>query len=139
MPVYYTEFHVNQLQPEAAEQSGLSASLATNIFYDVVNRLSYVVNGDPRRINRHQYNDPVNPTWIEYTAQLTPEGANSVGLALEIDGKHIIFHGNTDPGPKEIAILQQSMKLFQEALDERQIKYKIKTFTAYCGPGPGGA
>jgi len=139
VPVRYIEIHANQLQAEAAAQSGLSASLATNIFYAVVNRLSQTVIADPRRINRHQFTDPARPAWIEYTARLTPEGVNSIGLALDMDGKHIVFRGHTDPGPKEMAILQQSMKLFQEALDERQIKYKIETFTAYGGPAHGGA
>lgn len=128
IPVRITEIRVAQKGPEHARHAGLSASVATNLFYDVASRLDSLGRVNPL----HQsHADSTKPTSVEYEVTFTPEDASTVGLTMEIDGKHIIFRGDTDVDPKSLAALQKAMKLCREALDKRQIKYKVRTFTAH--------
>jgi hypothetical protein len=126
--VHVTEIRAVQTDAESSGHAGLSASVATNVFYDVASRL-----GDLGRVNSpHQYSDPTKPAWIEYAVQFTPEGASSVDLTMDMDGKHIIFRGETDiDEPKSIAALQKAMKRCQDSLDKRRIKYTVRTFTTH--------
>jgi len=126
IPVRITEIRAVQTGGEDARHAGLSASAATNLFYDVASRLDSLGRVNPP----HQcHPDSTKPTSVEYEVSFTPEGASTVGLTMEIDGKHVIFRGDTDVDPKSLAALQKAMTLCRESLDKRQIKYRVRTFT----------
>ena len=128
IPVRITEIRVVQRDAGYAGHAGISASAATNLFYDVASRLDNFGRVNPP----HQsHPDSTKPTSVEYEVSFTPEGASTVGLALEIEGKHVIFRGDTDVDPKSLAALQKAMMLCRESLDKRQIKYKVRTFTEH--------
>lgn len=127
MPERVIEISAVQTEGESPGHARLSPALATNSLHDVVSRLGaagYVV-------YTHEHPDPANPMRLDYGFSFTPEGAYTIDVTLSMDGKHIIFHGESDPSPKSVAALQQAMKLCRESLDERQIKYKVRTFTTH--------
>lgn len=121
------EISAVQTEQESSGHAGLSPSVATNLFYNVASRLGSLGYVNPP----HQHGDPTKPTWIEYSVQFTPPGANSVELTMDIDGKHITFHGMTDTEPESLMSLQKAMKLCRDALDERQVEYKVRVFATH--------
>ncbi len=121
------EIRAVQTQTKSSGHAGLSASVATNLFHDIASRLGSLGHVNPP----HQYRVPTNPAWVEYAVQFTPEGASSVDLTMEIDGKYITFCGETDIESESVAALQKAMKLCREALDELQVKYKVRIHTTH--------
>lgn len=125
VPVRVIEVSAAQTETEPSGPAGLSAAVATNLFYDVTGRLGR----SPANAPQQDYPDPKRPKWIEYAAQFTPEGGQTIDLTLDMDGKQITFRGITGlDDPKSIAALQTVMKLYEESLDERHIRYKVGTF-----------
>ena len=120
------EIRATQNEAATSGHAGLSASVATNVFHDVAGRL-----GPLGYVNSpHHHNpDPANPAWVEYAVSFTPPGASSVDLTMDLDGKHVTFHGETDDDPPSVTALEKAMTLCRQALDERRIKYRVHTFT----------
>ena len=114
-----------QTTAESPSSAGLSPSLATNLFHEVLSRLRSAGYVAPT----HEQRDSANPTRVEYDSQLTAIGASSVDLTLVLDGKHVTFSGDTDLEPESVAELQKVIKLYRDSLDARQIKYRVRTFT----------
>ena len=116
-----------QTNGESPAQAWISPLLATNLFHDVLGRLGsagYIA-------STHESRNPANPVWVEYDCQFTQKSAFSFYLTLETDGKHISFRGITGLDKEGLAALQKAVKLYREALDERQIKYKVRTHITY--------
>lgn len=127
MADHVIEIRAAQREGEPPGYAGLSASVATNLFYDVASRLGSLGFSNPP----HHYNLP-DPARVEYAVQFTPEDSSSVDVTMDMDGKHIIFRGETDADDRaSIAALQKAMKLYQESLDERHIVYQVRTFTTH--------
>src|SRR5690242_6423144 len=85
IPVRITEIRAVQTDAESSGHAGLSTSMATNLFHEVASRLGSLGHVNPP----HQYSDPTRPAWVEYAVSFTPEGAGSVDLTMDLDGKHI--------------------------------------------------
>lgn len=116
-----------QTKTESSSHGALSASDATHLFQDVASRLGTL--GRVNRLHHHQV-DPTKPDSIEFNVSFTPRGATTVDLTMDMDGKHIIFRGEADAGDREsIAAMRKAMKLLQESLDARNIKYMAREFT----------
>jgi len=114
-----------QTTGESRSPAGVSPSLATNLFREVLSRLAssgYVT-------ATHEQRDPANPMRVEYDSQFTATGSSSVDLTLVLDGKHVTFSGDTDSEPESVAELHKVVKLYRDSLDTRQIKYRVRTFT----------
>ena len=127
MTDHVIEIRAAQREGKPPGHAGLSAAVATNLFYDVASRLGSLGFANPP----HHYNLP-DPARIEYAVQFTPEGSSSVEVTMDIDGKHIIFRGETDADDRaRVAALQKAMNLYQESLDERHIIYQVRTFTTH--------
>ena len=113
----------------------ISPLLATNLFLDIGDQLDC-------RTYPHAYPlDPANPAKLEYAASYTLKGASTVSLVLNLDGKHDIFHADVDLDPASVAALQKVMKLCEQFLDERQIKYTVHSYTShlYMIPSAGSS
>jgi hypothetical protein len=107
---------------------GLSASAATNVLHEVKSRLTSLLG---YTVYENKYPSQENPGGIEYSLHFTPEGASSVDITLDMDGKHVVFRGDTDTDAASEAALQKAMNLFQEALDERGVRYRVRSFTVH--------
>jgi hypothetical protein len=112
-------------ETESSGAAGLSASVATNLFHDLATHFGRL----GRVLYENHYGNPRRPTWVEYSVHFTPDEANSVDLFMDIDGEHITFRGMTEP--ETIAALQKAMKLCRESLDERRIKYTVRTYETH--------
>jgi hypothetical protein len=125
LPLQVVEISAVQTETESSAHGGLSAPVATNLFNDVASRLGSL--GSVGYLTHY----PTKPTCVEYTVTFTPPGANTVDLYMDIDGKNITFRGETDTDPKSVAALQKAMTLYRGALDERQVKYEVRTYTTH--------
>src|SRR5437899_1088615 len=129
IPTYrVVEVSAVRIEAESPRTEGLPAALAVDLFRDVANRLGFVVNGP------HQ--DPRTPMVVVYGAHATREKpVRSVFVTLFMNGKRISFLSSLDGTTAEFAAAQNAAKLFQEALDERNIKYTVATRAAwFWGP-----
>ena len=122
------EISVVQTKGESPGHAGLSPAQTTKLLHEVVSRLGSA----GCVVYTHEHPDQANPNQLDYGFSFTPEGAYTVDVDTSMDGKHITFHGETDVDPNSIAALQKVMKLCRESLDERQIKYHLRTFTAHA-------
>jgi len=122
------EIRTAQIEIEPSSSAGLSATLATDIFLDIANHLGFVVDGPHR--------DPRTPMEDGYSAHsIAKKGTSMVFLDLLIDGKHISFLCSMDATTEEFGAAQRDAKLFQEALDKRNIKYTVATRASwFWGP-----
>ena len=117
-----------RIEAESPRSEGLPATLAVDLFRDVANRLGLVVDGP--------HGDPRTPTLVVYGAHATGEKATRrVFLTLMMDGKRISFLSRLYGTTEEFVAAQKAAKLFQEALDERNVKYTAATRAAWLwGP-----
>jgi hypothetical protein len=107
-----------EIVPVAAGHNSLSVSEATNVFLSVAQRLGYVVGGP--------HLDPRTPGFIDYGAHSTPgKDLPMVFLTLLADGPRIDFLVSMDATMKEFAAAQSDAKLFQDALDQRGVRYTV--------------
>ena len=127
IPVRVTEISAVRTYAESSVHDGLSVSVATKVFQEVTSHLGTLGRANPP----HEYTDPSRPGWVEHAVQFTPEGANSVDLTMDVDGRYIIFRGTTDIEPESLAALQKAMKLCRESLDKRRIKDEVRTHTTH--------
>jgi hypothetical protein len=128
LSVRVIEIRVTRTEADFPDHPGLSAVVATNLFQEAASRLDSL-----GRVNSvHHYNpEPSKPAFVEYAVSFTPEGAYTVDLTMDIDGKYITFRGEGDIDPKTDAALQKAMKLFQESLDRRRIRYRVRAFSTH--------
>lgn len=125
LPERIIEIKAGQTEAASSSHGRLSASDATNVLYEVKSRLGHGV-------FVRKYPNPGNFGGVEYSIGFTPEGASSVNVELVMDGKHVIFRGDTDADPPSEAALRKAMKVFQEVLDERGIKYRVRSFIVHA-------
>jgi len=119
------EIRAVQTETESSGAAGLSATVATNLFHDLASRFG----GLGRVLYANHYGDPGKPAWVEYSVHFTPNEANPVDLFMDIGGEHITFRGMTEP--ETIAALQKAINPCRESLDERRIKYTVRTFETH--------
>lgn len=104
----------------------LSVSDATNLFLSVAEHLGYVVDGP--------HLDPRTPEFIVYGAHPTPgKGVPMVFLTLLADGPRIDFLASMDATMKEFVAAQSDAKLFQDALDQRGVRYTVAVRSSWLG------
>jgi len=123
--MHVVEIRTVQTETESSGAAGLSAIEATNLFHDLASRFGSL----GRVLYANHYGDPTKPAWVEYSVHFTPDEANSVDFFMDIDGEHVTFRGMTEP--KTISAFQKAMNLCRESLDERRIKYTVRTFKTH--------
>jgi hypothetical protein len=120
------EIKAAQVEGDSSSHDGLSASDATNILHEVKSRLASRLG---YTVFENKYPNPNNIGTVEYSIHFTQQGASTVGITLDMDGKHVIFRGDTDADAPSEAELQKAMKVVQGVLDERGIRYRVRSFT----------
>jgi len=106
----------------------LSASEATNVFLSVAQHLGYVVDVP--------HPDPRQPDFISLGAHSPRvEGGRMVFLSLLAEGHRMDFLASMYATMKEFAAAQSDAKLFQDALDQRGVRYTVAVRSAwFWGP-----
>jgi hypothetical protein len=119
------EIKTTQAKVDSSIHGGLSASDATNVLHEVKSRLASRFG---YTVFENKYPSQENPGGVEYSIHFTQQGASTVGITLNMDGKHVIFRGDSDADAPSEAELNKAMKVVQEVLDERGVRYRVRSF-----------
>ena len=104
----------SRVEVGSPNSSGLTATNAVEVFHDVANQLGLIVKGPIQ--------DSRTPDEFEFSAQ---DSANSIDLTLMANDKHISFLCSIYGTPKDFPPAQQAAALFEQALDKRNVHYKV--------------
>jgi hypothetical protein len=114
-----------RLQAESGMSNGLTPTLAVDLFRDVANQLGFVMEG-PKQ---------VSGTRFEYSADAPGKRPiDKTSLIIDVDDKRIRFSSSIYGTTKEFFTAQRAAALFEQKLDARGIRYKVREGIAFPPP-----